>query len=161
MAINLAMRKHAEKFGLDCVDTGLMMGEEEARNGAGAWNQWHLPIRKRGSTRSNERSYENEAESYRAFFGACEEADLLICSSVSHLGAIAEKVVGIQRVTVTVSTAVVCRAPTDRKEPAEDAASREREEIIRRHRARFLQGLKPMGRRRHQPWGHRHRGKSA
>ncbi|MBN1148032.1 MAG: glycosyltransferase [Anaerolineales bacterium] len=103
MVINQAMHSYAQRAGLEAVAiTDIERGPEEAREKAWAWNHWNYP-----DIRAHPKAEAMSAEAFvaqvRELMDACQDAQLLIATSIRTHGFLAASALKIPWLTVSMN----------------------------------------------------------
>lgn len=138
LGINPAMHWMAARFGLEFFTCGPAMGQEQALQGAASWNHWEpMPL--------TPVSYQMVASpTYATLVEECRQADLMVCSSIFHMGPIVKALLDMPVILVCNSPVQVCMQD---ESPCKDSALRssDRQEIDEAMSHWFFQGLEELG----------------
>lgn len=103
LAINQAMHPYANRFGLEAIAlSDIERGPEQARANAWAWDYWHKSSQG-GSHSSNAFNLERFLCQARELTALCQNADLLISTSIRTLGFIVNNALEIPWLTVSMN----------------------------------------------------------
>lgn len=102
LGINPAMHWMAADYGLDFFTCGPAMGREQAQQGAAYWNHWEPMAPVAGNCRMV------ASPTYANLVAECKQADLLVCSSIFHMGPIVKALLDMPVLHVCNTPAQVC-----------------------------------------------------
>jgi mannosyltransferase OCH1-like enzyme/UDP:flavonoid glycosyltransferase YjiC (YdhE family) len=112
LAVNRSMQSYAEKSGLETAPlTNLEGGQEEAQQGAAAWNFWKPAVERSNDSEPSEAISEAFLHQCRDLALLCQQADLLVASTIRPQGYIAAQAVGLPWVSVSMNPSVFFQSP--------------------------------------------------
>lgn len=137
LGINPAMHRMAAGYGLDFFPCGPAMGREQALQGAASWNHWEPMAPVAGNHRMV------ASPTYANLVEECKQADLLVCSSIFHMGPIVKVLLDVPVLLVCNSPAQVCRQNEAHSQGSASLSSA-RQEANEVSRKWFFQGLEQL-----------------